>query len=286
MNVNFRHHLRLVTAGLALLVLSSCTDSQQADTATVCNNSVVITGYWPPTNEMLRAWSTNPAQNPGGWQGQNWRRSGYDVYAYFPEFPPDGDPTNDAIGEPGSVGSGDLQVDYQATSRDFWRIMDQHQPRLLITTSRGGDIGWELEAVEGGHGERGEQQPAANDWIADRFGADHYPDADTVDPRSTDAIERYRYEKLPSQLPLQALLKTLTPLATELDISIAIDEATSGNYLSGFMGLHGLYYQHHHPTTKTAGHIHVGRNVDPDTARQMIEATLAEVLAHYPPAEC
>ena len=119
-----------------------------------CAKKVVLMGYWPPTNEMLRPWSTNVAQNPGGWVGENWGGYGYDVYAYFPEFPPDGDPSNDAIGAPGAVGSPDfdLRVDYQATSADFWRIVDEQQPRILLTTSRGGEIGWEIEALEGGHG--------------------------------------------------------------------------------------------------------------------------------------
>lgn len=47
-------------------------------------NNILLTGYWPPTNEMLRDWSTNPAQNPNGWAGGNWEGLGYDVYSYFP----------------------------------------------------------------------------------------------------------------------------------------------------------------------------------------------------------
>ncbi len=30
-----------------------------------------------------------------GWIGEDWRGLGWDVMALFPEFPPDGDPTND-----------------------------------------------------------------------------------------------------------------------------------------------------------------------------------------------
>ena len=67
-----------------------------------CTKNVVLMGYWPPTNEMLRPWSTDPAQNPGGWIGEDWEGYGYDVYSFFPEFPPDGDPTNDSIGDDGA----------------------------------------------------------------------------------------------------------------------------------------------------------------------------------------
>ena len=35
-------------------------------------NNIMLTGYWPQTNNMLRAFSTNPDQNPDGWIGENW----------------------------------------------------------------------------------------------------------------------------------------------------------------------------------------------------------------------
>jgi hypothetical protein len=78
-------------------------------------------GYWPPTNEMLRPFSTDPRQNGGAWVGEDWGGLGFDVHAFFPEFPPDGDPSNDPLGSEGSVGSpeSDLRVDYQETSEDF-----------------------------------------------------------------------------------------------------------------------------------------------------------------------
>jgi hypothetical protein len=60
---------------------------------------------------------------------------------------------------------------------------------------------------------------------------------------------------------------------------VEIDETgTSGNYLSGFLGLHGLYYNLEHPDNVAAGHIHVGRDVSTEDATAMIETTLAVVL--------
>ena len=38
--------------------------------ANAATNNIMITGYWPPTNEMIRPFSTNATQNPGGWQGR------------------------------------------------------------------------------------------------------------------------------------------------------------------------------------------------------------------------
>ena len=158
-----------------------------------CVKNVVLMGYWPPTNEMLRPWSTDPTQNPGGWIGEDWGGHGYDVHAFFPEFPPDGDPSNDKIGDDGAVGSPDydLRVDYQATSADFWRLVDTYQPVILLTTSRGGKIGWEIEALEGGHG-MGKPGDPAMDWVSDGYGDDHFPSEATIEPRSWAAISTYR----------------------------------------------------------------------------------------------
>ncbi len=246
-----------------------------------CPRHVVVTGYWPPTNEMLRPWSTDPDQNPSGWQGGNWRGLGFDVYAYFPEFPPDGVPFNDPQGSAGFIGSADsdFRVDYQDTSADFWRIMTDRRPLILITTSRGGDIGWEVEAFEGGHGS-GDGDPAS-DWISDDNPPETLPVRDSIDPRSWDAISRFRAgERLASRLPTAEI----EAAARALNLTdVAIDVHTSGNYLSGFMGLHGLYYALTHEETVAAGHIHVGRDVPAADARRLMEATLETVLGGYDP---
>ncbi|MEZ5595992.1 MAG: hypothetical protein R3E84_06295 [Pseudomonadales bacterium] len=246
-----------------------------------CTNNVVLTGYWPATNEMLRPWSTNPAQNPDQWVGRNWHGMGYDVYAFFPEFPPDGNPMNDAFGSDGWAGAegSDLQVDYQDTSRDFWRIVDELHPRVLITTSRGDAIGWEIERVEGGHGGQGD--PSA-DWSSDRHGEEGLPTRSTVQPRTWAAISTWRGgQRLTSSLPLERIAQAAAAL--ELT-SVAIDDDTSGNYLSGFIALHGLYYHETTATNLAAGHIHVGTHVAPPVARQLMEASLAAVLEAFPPA--
>ena len=85
----------------------------------------MVTGYWPPTNEMVRHFSQNPDLNPDGWQGENWEDLGYDVVSFFPEF----DPANcNNCGQ----GYGDLEVDYQDFSGDFWPIVEEVQPVGII----------------------------------------------------------------------------------------------------------------------------------------------------------
>lgn len=249
--------------------------------APTCTKRVVLMGYWPPTNEMLRQWSTNAQQNPSGWQGENWRGHGYDVLSFFPEFPPDGDPTNDQLGEPGSVGSPDfdLRVDYQATSADFWRIVDEQQPSIIVTSSRGGEIGWELEAIEGGHGEDRDGSPA-QDWTSDLNGRATRPTEATIDPRSWDAISTFRVgNTVPSTLPLDAILAATDALGLT---QVAIERTTSGNYLSGFLGLHGIYYQQQTRFAVAGGHIHVGAALPVSTATPLMEATLEAILIAHP----
>lgn len=259
----------------------AATTSADETTAGACKKHVVLMGYWPPTNEMLRPWSTNPLQNPGGWIGEDWRGHGYDVFAFFPEFPPDGDPTNDEIGDDGAVGSPefDLRVDYQATSADFWRIVDDHQPVILVTSSRGGGIGWEIEAIEGGHGANNDGDPSL-DWRTDAHGADAFPTQATIDARSWDAISTHRQGMtLPTQLPVQAIVDATSALGVT---DVVVDQGTSGDFLSGFIALHGLHYQLNAPHAVAAGHIHVGFGLPVADASMLIDATLDAILRAHP----
>lgn len=270
----------------AISTVDDTTASPGTDTTTgpaACTKHVVLMGYWPPTNEMLRPWSDNLAQNPGGWIGQDWEGYGYDVYAFFPEFPPDGDPTNDAIGDDGAVGSPryDLRVDYQATSADFWRIVDTYRPVILVTTSRGGAIGWEVEAIEGGHGMGNAGDPSL-DWASDQHGTVQFPTEASIEPPSWDAITTYRQANtLPTRLPAAAIVEATSALGLT---TVEIDErGTSGNFLSGFLGLHGLYYAQQAPyEVVAAGHIHVGYGLPVADASALIEATLHAVLQAHP----
>ena len=91
------------------------------------NRIIMLTGYWPPTNEMLRPFSQNQAQNPGGWKGADWENSGFDVRAYFPEFPAGS----------GDVGVGDFRVDYDATRADHAKYTALLKPVALIGFGNG-----------------------------------------------------------------------------------------------------------------------------------------------------
>ena len=268
MNRLSRAGCRLVVASVACICFSVNAEA----------GSIVLVGYWPPTNEMLRPFSTSEEQNPGGWTGQNWNGLGHDVYSFFPEFRPDGNPFDDSFGSPGFIGSleSDFRVDYQDTSTDFWDVMDMLDPVGVITFSWGDDdTRWEIERVEGGHG--GGSTPAF-DWIEDGNG-EWYPTQDSIDPRSWDAISTYRNgNRLQSQLPIDNIVAATSALGIG---RVFIDETgTSGNYLSGFLGLHGLYYNLYSDSNLAAGHIHVGSGLSVADARSLTEATLTQTLLH------
>ena len=96
----------------------------------------------------------------------------------------------------GNVEYGDLEVDYQDTSNDFWPIFNEYNPIAVITFSRGYmDQSWELEFN------------AYNrfNWIND-FTAPFQP---TPSPPDTD--ESVMYERN-SNLPINEIIESIDNL--------------------------------------------------------------------------
>jgi len=201
--------------------------------------NIMLTGYWPPTNDMLRQFSTNPEQNPDGWVGQNWEGLGYDIYSYFPEFP-------DGIGR----GVGDFEVDYQDTWEDFWRITEEVKPVAIITFSR---------AARGKYWEVEYRQRNLEQW-EDDYDEPFQPTPAPPDPTVPAGTIRY------SSLPMEQIVADVT----EADLGfnqVYIDydsDEFGGAYLSEFMAYLGTWYHDMHASPNdaawniAAGHIHVG----------------------------
>ena len=224
--------------------------------------AILLTGYWPPSNEMLRRFSDDPTQNPLGWIGSNWEGRGYDVYSYFPEFTP---ANCSSCGQ----GSGDLEVDYQDTSADFWPIANGLSPIAVITFSRGSNnLSWEVEM----------NQYNRASWVGD-YSAPTQPT-----PVPPDASVPPGYLRL-SKLPVQAIVDAIDAAALGLNPFICFS-GDGGGFLSEFIAYHGVWYQslHDDPTDPdwcvAAGHVHVGRQIDWLTARLAAEETLRTVMDH------
>ena len=211
------------------------------------NAVILVTGYWPPTNEMIRHFSQNNQLNPDGWEGENWENRGYDIISYFPEF---SEPDCSSCGQ----GYGDLEVDYQDTSEDFWPIFNNHKPIAVITFSRGYmDQSWELEFN------------AYNrfNWIND-FTSPFQP---TPSPPDTD--ESVMYERN-SNLPINEIIESIDNLNIGLNPYVDLN-GDPGGYVSEFMAYHGTWYRDLNTTGDdkclAAGHIHVGGYIDTQTAK-------------------
>ena len=222
------------------------------------NPVILITGYWPPTNEMIRDFSQNLDLNSSGWIGDNWENRGYDIISFFPEFD---DPDCTSCGQ----GYGDLEVDYQDTSEDFWPIVNDLNPIAIITFSRGYiDYSWELEY----------NYYNRLNWIND-FTPPFLPTPNPPD----DSVENYFVRH--SSLPMENIIQDID--AENIGLDPYIDwNGDPGRYVSEFMGYHGVWYhginQLGQDKCVTAGHVHVGGLIDIETAKRATETTLRSVI--------
>jgi hypothetical protein len=221
-------------------------------------NNILITGYWPPTNEMIRHFSPSPDQNPSGWQGEDWEGRGYDIYAYFPEF--DNFPMD-------PIGHGDFEVDYQDTSEDWWRITSDIDPVGIITFSRGDNqASWEIET----------KQRNLRFWVDDY----REPTQPTPTPPDDSVPPRHiRYTSLPVEEIRDAVNEA------QLGVNAFIDtNGFGGGFLSEFIAYHGVWYHELHADMSdpffnvAAGHIHVGGAVTVEQGQQAAEISLRELI--------
>ncbi len=223
---------------------------------------IMLTGYWPPTNEAVRRFSADPAKNPQGWIGSNWEGRGYDVYAYFPEFNP---PNCNNCGR----GFGDLEVDYQDTSADWWKFVAQHKPIAIITFSRGAiNLSWEVEM----------NQYNRAQWINDYL-PPYQPTP--VPPDSSVPPGHLRLSKL----PVQEIVDAINQSGLGLNGFICYS-GDGGGFLSEFIAYHGVWYQGINASPASpewcisAGHVHVGGSITWPVAEQAAQITLRTVMEH------
>lgn len=220
------------------------------------SNVIVLTGYWPPTNEMVRPFSDDPTLNPDGWIGGNWENRGFDVYSYFPTF---SNPNCTSCGQ----GMGDFEVDYQDTSADFWPIMNALEPVAIITASRtGANFSWELEMNAYNN----------SSWSND------YTSPFQPTPSPPDGSVPAGFLRT-STLPMMEIVDAVNASALGLDSFICFSQS-AGSFLSGFMAYHGMWYQSVHAAEDDparcvmAGHIHVGDTVGWDAAHEATKISL------------
>ena len=221
---------------------------------------IIVTGFWPPTNEMIRHISQNIDLNPNGWEGDNWENRGYDIISYFPTFD---DPDCSNCGQ----GYGDFEVDYQDTSSDFWPIFNSLRPIGVITFSRGYiNLSWE---VENNYYNR-------TNWYGD-YSAPTLP---TPNPPDEEEVAFFMRN---SNLPMNDIVDNISNLDLGLDPYIDIN-GDPGQFVSEFMGYHGVWYRDLNSSGDdlclSAGHVHVGGNINVETAKLATEETIRTLINH------
>jgi pyrrolidone-carboxylate peptidase len=204
---------------------------------------------------MIRRLSPNPAQNPQGWLGQNYKNSGYDVYAYFPEFPQGTGPT----------GTGDFRVDFASAFNDFMRYTAELQPVVIVSFGEG--VGpWEIEAAD----VAAFQKMFESGHIPSNVGQEvFYPI-----PDSLKAPIEYR-----SSLPMELIRDKVNAIGGP---RAWIDQKGAGDFLCAFMAYLGGWYHNEHSDPRDpsynamAGFIHV--SATPTEAARAVDATLDAIF--------
>ncbi|MFZ0034386.1 MAG: hypothetical protein WAK60_05305, partial [Sedimentisphaerales bacterium] len=232
--------------------------------------NILLTGYWPPTNEMLRIFSTNTTQNPGGWQGANWEGRGYDVYAYFPEFP-GGTGSN-------SKGNGDFEIDYQdvgswtppsAPTGDFWRITGDIHPVAIMSFGQGTGP-WEIEF-------NARNLPSSS-WT------DDYLSPLKPTPAPPDTTQSSGYVRH-SSLPVESIADAVNS-SSGLGITAWVDwDGNPGAFLCEYMAYHDAWYQSLHSDPcdtyycMAAGFTHLASGVSASNGTAGTKAALRALIS-------
>ncbi|MGB8225949.1 MAG: hypothetical protein WCE45_03640, partial [Sedimentisphaerales bacterium] len=233
-------------------------------------NDIMLTGYWPPTNEMLRKFSTDPNHNPGSWAGGNWEGRGYNIYAYFPEFP----------GGTGSnpKGNGDFEIDYQdvgswsppaAPTGDFWRITSTVHPVAIMSFGQGAGP-WEMEF----NARNLPSSTWSNDYLS--------PLKPTPAPPDTTQPSGYVRH---SSLPIEAIINAVNSSGSGIN-AWADWDVDPGHFLCEYMAYHDGWYQNLHsdPCDQyycvAAGFTHLAAGVSPSNGTAGVEAALRALISY------
>ena len=213
--------------------------------------NIMITGFWNPTGQMIKSFSTNTYLNPEGWKGENWEDSGFNIYSYFPT--PD-------------IYNGTFVVDYQNTWNDFWNITSDINPIAIISFGAGNGP-WEIEY----------NARNLKNWIND----DKRPYQPTPTPPDDTVEEDYvRHSTLPIE-EIQNAVNDGTNIEAWIDW-----EGNPGKYLCEYIAYLGMWYQNIHGSPSdqyrcmSSGFIHVNSGVPVDEAMKATNITIRKTIEY------
>jgi pyrrolidone-carboxylate peptidase len=213
--------------------------------------NIMVTGFWNPTGQMIKSFSTNSYLNPEGWEGENWENFGYNIYSYFPT--PD-------------IYNGTFEVDYQNTWNDFWNITSDLNPIAIISFGAGSGP-WEIE-----YNTRNLKY-----WTND----ENKPYQPTPAPPDDTVDEGYvRHSTLPIE-EIQNAVNDGTNIEAWIDW-----EGNPGQYLCEYIAYIGMWYQNIHSSSsdqyhcRSAGFIHVNSGVPVDEAMKASNITIRKTIEY------
>lgn len=277
---------------------------------TLARRTILLFGYWPPTDigidtrhGMLWDWRALQSDYNG---------SGYDVLAISPTF--EDQIGSDSWGPAWGMGTGQLPVDFRATSKDFWAIVAQHRPIAIMSFSRG----------EPGNEWKYERSPRNlpklwspyNGWATflTYNGTDNVPRMMSHCPPfaggSDDDYSPYKgtgtenqdppdpstpYETGPGReanLPWDEITTALQAEFDPSELEVTFNDGNAGAYVSEYMAYHVAWYRYYTMNVafqndpskqcKRAGHTHVGINVSVADAARAVEIQLGELIDVLP----
>jgi hypothetical protein len=230
--------------------------------------NILITGYWHPTNQMIRRFSPDPILNPEGWIGENWEGLGYDIYAYFPTFGRRRD----------SIGFGDFPVDFRATYNDFIYYTDLLSPVAIVSFGQKRGAKWELEV---------NLEAAPDRWLTwDKTFVTQIdePLSYSVPSDLLNLIENYTIQH--TSFPVWDIIDEVNAGARDPYFASVHTDGTAGNYLCGFISYLGAWYHSLHASEEDPRYNALSGFIHTDTTTALGEsathATLRATIRSLP----
>ena len=160
-------------------------------------------------------------------------------------------------------------VDYQDTTADFWPIVEALRPVAIITFSRtNASLSWECE----------NNTYNSATWVNDYIS----PTQPTPSPPDSSSPSGFLRN---STLPQREIVSAVNSAGLGLNSFICFSQS-AGNFVSGYMAYHGIWYQSMHAATNdpfqcvASGHIHVGSGVAWDVGHEAAKVSLRVLIDH------
>jgi pyrrolidone-carboxylate peptidase len=251
---NVKAHNSIGWSSISSSLFFNTTDNQLPNgNQNIQRRNIILTGFWPPTNEMIARFSTDPHVN-NVWQGENWENSSYNIYSFVPK-------------QYYKNGGGTWEWQYQQIHDEFLDLVNQLHPIAIIGFGEGGAQNtWTIE----------NKSINRVDWRVDGTGKQ-------PSPNPPDDTEDAKYSLI-STLPVREI-ETALKNQTSINYNVIINtKGDPGDYYCGYLAYLESWYQAQHSSSndefqcRVAGWIHVKKDIPLEQCMEAINITIREVL--------